>query len=58
MEAMEGTDVQIRRLGIPDRFVEHGPQNVLRDMVGLSPEKIAQATIEFVRNQAKKPALQ
>lgn len=56
MEAMEGTDVHIHRIGIPDKFIEHGPQNVLRDMVGLSAEKIAQSTLEFLKN--KRPALQ
>jgi 1-deoxy-D-xylulose-5-phosphate synthase len=56
MEAMEGTDTRIHRLGIPDKFIEHGPQNVLRDMVGLSPEKIAHSTLEFLKN--KRPSLQ
>jgi 1-deoxy-D-xylulose-5-phosphate synthase len=56
MEAMEGTDVRIHRIGIPDAFVEHGPQNVLRDMVGLSAEKIAQTTLEFLKH--KRPSLQ
>jgi len=50
MEAMEGTDVRIHRIGIADKFIEHGPQNVLRDMCGLSPEKIAQSTLEFLRS--------
>jgi 1-deoxy-D-xylulose-5-phosphate synthase len=52
MEALEGTEARIHRLGIPDRFIEHGPQMILRDMVGLSPEKIAQSTIQFVRGKA------
>jgi len=56
MEAMEGMDVRIHRIGIPDKFIDHGPQNVLRDLVGLSPEKIAQSTIEFLKN--KRPTLQ
>ena len=55
MEAMEGTDMRIHRIGIPDKFIEHGPQNVLRDMVGLSPEKIAQSTLEFLKTQAANP---
>ncbi len=56
MEAMEGADIRIHRIGIPDKFIEHGPQNVLRDLVGLSPEKIAQSTLEFLKN--KRPTLQ
>jgi 1-deoxy-D-xylulose-5-phosphate synthase len=56
MEATEGMGLNIRRIGIPDKFIEHGPQNVLRDQVGLSPEKIAQTTLEFLRS--KRPDLQ
>jgi 1-deoxy-D-xylulose-5-phosphate synthase len=56
LEAMEGTDTRIHRIGIPDKFIEHGPQNVLRDMVGLSAEKIAQSTLAFLKN--KRPSLQ
>lgn len=51
MEAMEGTDVRIHRIGIPDKFIEHGPQNVLRDQVGLSAEKIAQTTLDFLKHK-------
>lgn len=51
MEALEGTDARIHRLGVPDKFIDHGPQNVLRDMVGLSPEKIAQSTLAFLKNK-------
>lgn len=54
MEAMEGADARIHRIGIPDRFVEQGPQNVLRDMVGLSAEKIAQSTLSFIRKGAER----
>ncbi|MBI4217559.1 MAG: 1-deoxy-D-xylulose-5-phosphate synthase [Elusimicrobia bacterium] len=41
MEAMEGEEVSITRIGIDDHFVEHGTQPVLRDKEGLSAEKIA-----------------
>lgn len=58
MEAMEGSDVRIHRIGIPDKFIDHGPQNVLRDMVGLSAEKIAQSTLEFLRTRGGRPSLQ
>ena len=58
MEAMEGTEARIHRIGIPDKFVEHGPQKVLRDMVGLSPEKIAQSTLQFLRAQKAQPEAQ
>jgi 1-deoxy-D-xylulose-5-phosphate synthase len=58
MEAMEGTEARIHRIGIPDKFIEHGPQAVLRDMVGLSPEKIAQSTLQFLRAQKAQPEAQ
>jgi len=53
MEAFEGVDVRVHRIGIPDKFVEHGPQNVLRDLVGLSAEKIATTTLTFVKNKGR-----
>jgi 1-deoxy-D-xylulose-5-phosphate synthase len=58
MEAMEGTEARIHRIGIPDKFIEHGPQKVLRDMVGLTPEKIAQSTLEFLRGKKAQAAAQ
>ena len=30
-------------LGIPDKFIEHGARNILLDLIGLTPEKIAQS---------------
>ncbi|OGR89072.1 MAG: 1-deoxy-D-xylulose-5-phosphate synthase [Elusimicrobia bacterium RIFCSPLOWO2_01_FULL_59_12] len=57
LEALEGTDARVRRLGIPDRFIDHGPQLYLRDLVGLSPEKIAKSTLQFLRaNKAEAEA--
>lgn len=44
-ELLEGEDFIIRSLGIPDRFIEHGPQPRLRALVGLSDEQIAQSVI-------------
>jgi len=35
--------VRVRRLGIPDRFVEHGAQELLRRIYGLHPEAIREA---------------
>ena len=42
METLEGEQVQITRIGIDDHFTEHGTQPILRDIEGLSPEKIAE----------------
>jgi 1-deoxy-D-xylulose-5-phosphate synthase len=42
------TGVQIRRLGIPDAFVEHGPQELLRKRFGIDGEGIYQAAISML----------
>ena len=42
MEALEGEDVSIRRIGIEDHYTEHGTQDILRDKEGLTAEKIAE----------------
>jgi 1-deoxy-D-xylulose-5-phosphate synthase len=34
------SQIAVRRIGIPDRFVDHGTQLILRDEVGLSPRGI------------------
>ena len=58
LEAMEGLEARVRCIGIPDKFVDHGPQNIIRDQVGLSAEKIAQTTIQFVKDKASRASLQ
>jgi 1-deoxy-D-xylulose-5-phosphate synthase len=39
-------DTRILRLGLPDRYVTHGKPALLRDEVGLTPEKVAQRVLE------------
>jgi 1-deoxy-D-xylulose-5-phosphate synthase len=34
------SNLKIKRLGIPDTFVEHGPQNLLREQCGIDKKKI------------------
>jgi len=45
LEWLQAHDVAIpvERVGLPDRFVEHGPQDVLLTECGVSPEGIAKA---------------
>jgi len=43
------TEVQVRRLGIPDVFVEHGPQDVLRRKFGIDVEGIVRAAEELLK---------
>jgi 1-deoxy-D-xylulose-5-phosphate synthase len=42
-------DVKVRRLGIPDRFIEQGSQAQLRRDVGIDAEGIAAAAKEFMK---------
>ena len=39
--------VTVKRIGIPDRFVEHGPQETLRGMVGIDTDGIERAVREI-----------
>jgi len=41
-------DVKVRRLGIPDKFVEHGPPGLLHQLCGYDAEAIAQSASELV----------
>ncbi|MDP2919482.1 MAG: 1-deoxy-D-xylulose-5-phosphate synthase [Dehalococcoidia bacterium] len=42
-------DVQIKCLGLPDRFIEHGPQVFLRSKYGLDASAIVKEVLTFVR---------
>ncbi len=42
-------NVQVRRLGIPDHFIEQGSQAQLRKDVGIDAEGIASAALEFMK---------
>jgi 1-deoxy-D-xylulose-5-phosphate synthase len=39
--------VMVKRIGIPDRFVEHGPQETLRGMIGIDTDGIERAVREI-----------
>ena len=41
--------VKVVNIGLPDRFVEHGNQNLLREKLGLSPEGIAEKVLETLK---------
>ncbi len=47
-EALEGESIPVRTIALPDAFVEHGTQAKLRDLVGLSADKIARRVKEFL----------
>jgi 1-deoxy-D-xylulose-5-phosphate synthase len=41
-ELLEGEPIQVKSIGIPDRFIEHGTQAKLRSLVGLTDDQIAE----------------
>ena len=46
------TGLKIKRIGIPDRFIEHGTQTELRQMLGLDAEGIASAVKTLMAKNA------
>lgn len=46
--ADNGYQAQVKRLGIPDNFIEHGEQNELYEECGFSPKQIAETVVELV----------
>jgi 1-deoxy-D-xylulose-5-phosphate synthase len=47
--AQAGVSVPVRRLGLPDSFIEHGAQPLLLHKLGLDAEGIATATRDLLR---------
>jgi 1-deoxy-D-xylulose-5-phosphate synthase len=43
-----GCQAPVRRLGIPDRFIEHGKREKLLELLGLDGPGVARSTREFV----------
>jgi 1-deoxy-D-xylulose-5-phosphate synthase len=42
--------VDVHRIGLPDAFIEHGAQKLLRQQHGLDPEGVAQRVLTFLRS--------
>jgi len=42
--------VKVKRLGIPDQYIEQGPQAQLRKDVGIDAEGIEKAVREFMQH--------
>ncbi|HZR46214.1 MAG TPA: transketolase C-terminal domain-containing protein, partial [Candidatus Manganitrophaceae bacterium] len=40
---------ELRRIGIPDQFIEHGSQKILRQKLGLDAEQIFSAAVDFCK---------
>ena len=48
--------VQVKNIGIPDKFIEHGTQGLLRKKYGLDAEGIVKQTLELFPEYSPKPA--
>jgi 1-deoxy-D-xylulose-5-phosphate synthase len=48
------TGVEVKRLGVPDRFIPHGTQDELRKLCGFDKDAIAQAALQMARRAKKK----
>jgi 1-deoxy-D-xylulose-5-phosphate synthase len=42
------SETRVIRFGIPDRYVTHGKPNLLREEIGLTPEKIAERVADVI----------
>jgi 1-deoxy-D-xylulose-5-phosphate synthase len=52
-EGIEGLNIKL--MGLPDSFIEQGPQNLLRKKYGLDAEGIAREALEIVNRKAAIP---
>jgi len=48
------TGVEVKRLGVPDRFIPHGTQDELRKICGIDKDAIAQAALQMARRGKRK----
>jgi 1-deoxy-D-xylulose-5-phosphate synthase len=49
-EAADVRGVEVRRIGLPDAFIEHGAQALLRQQHGLDPDGVAQRVLAFLKS--------
>ncbi len=47
------TDVKVKRLGLPDRFIEHGSQDILRRQTGLDVHTVVKNAMELMGVEGK-----
>ena len=47
------SDTEVVRLGLPDRYIEHGTQRQLHDEVGIGPDGIERAALSLVGAEAE-----
>ncbi|MFH1368302.1 MAG: 1-deoxy-D-xylulose-5-phosphate synthase [Elusimicrobiota bacterium] len=44
-----GKNIELLHIAIPDKFIEHGSQKILRELCGFTPEKIAGRIKEWIK---------
>jgi 1-deoxy-D-xylulose-5-phosphate synthase len=47
---LSGTDAKIFSIGLPDKFIEHGKQSLIREKCGLSAENIETQVLNLLNN--------
>ncbi len=47
---LSGTDAKIFSIGLPDKFIEHGKQNLIREKCGLSAENIETQVLNLLNS--------
>jgi 1-deoxy-D-xylulose-5-phosphate synthase len=50
-----GVMVPVRRIGLPDEFIEHGTVPVLRSLVGLTADRVAEAARDLMGHPPPRP---
>jgi 1-deoxy-D-xylulose-5-phosphate synthase len=53
LEALDDTPARVLRLGLPDRFIEHGKRELLLDDAGLTAERVAARTLRALREPSR-----
>lgn len=56
LEALDGHPGQVLRLGIPDRWIEHGSLDQLYDLVGISASRIAHQVAQWLEARRRTDA--
>lgn len=46
---LSGTDAKIYSIGLPDKFVEHGKQEIIREKYGISAENIENQILKLLK---------
>ncbi|AEH45402.1 deoxyxylulose-5-phosphate synthase [Thermodesulfatator indicus DSM 15286] len=49
----KGLRFPVKRIGLPDKFIEHGAPALLREKYGLTPEKIAEEVKDWLLHQER-----